>query len=547
MALICQAQYIVAPAYPNLSSFSFPVEIVNAGDGSNRLFVVQITGRIMVFNNETGVSTKKTFIDLSGKISFGGASGLLGLAFHPDYNSNRHFYVNHTFDSAGVRWFRVARYTASSENPDTALINSESILLTTQLVGGSLHTGGKIAFGPDGYLYSSIGEGNPHSNPSPAQNRTNLLGKVLRINVDSPSGDKSYSIPESNPYYQNTDGYREEIYAYGLRNPWKFSFDFETNRLWLADVGEYLFEEINLIENGKNYGWDKMEGFGCRGACDTTGKGFSRPVFAYPNTAGAAVMGGYVYRGALHPDLYGKYIYCDQVQGNIWSLEYDGVNPPVNTQLLDTSGGLVTFGEDENKELYISTYSTGRIFKLVNLGKITLNLKAAIEGFYNVDNNKLNIRDTISVYLRSSEAPYSIVDSSRTVIDSTAFSGLCFFNNAPTGKYYLALKHRNALETWSIADSIKRGELQNYDFTNDISKAYGNNLLLKGSRYCIYSGDVNHDGVIDQDDILEISNNGTNFVTGYVNTDLDGDGSTELTDLLIAYDNSTNFVQSVIP
>lgn len=549
-SLIGYAQYIVQTAFPNITAFSNPVEMVNAGDGTNRLFIVQLNGRVFVINNSPTVSIKKTFIDMSSKVTFGGGSGLLGLAFHPDYESNRYFYTCHTFDSTSAgKWIRVSRFTANPSNPDTALLNTQLILLSARLVGGTTHTGGKIAFGPDGYLYISIGE-SFSSGASPAQDKTNLLGKISRINVDSPAPGMNYSIPPTNPFYQNNQGYREEIYAYGLRNLWKFSFDYPTNRLWAADVGEYLYEEINLAESGKNYGWGNMEGSDCRGVCDTTGMGFTRPLFEYPHDGqGACIIGGPVYRGSLHPQLYGKYIYCDQVRGNIWSLAYDGVNPPVSTQILDTTGGVSSFGEDENKEIYICTYATGRIFKLVNKGIITLNLKTAIEGFYNVPQNRLNMSDTAKVYLRSTVAPYSIADSSKTVINANSFSGLCFFNNAPTGKYYMVVKHRNSIETWSRngGDSLIRGNSNSYDFTSGISMAYGNNLVQKGSKYCIFSGDVTQNGNVDVLDIAQTDNDVYNFVSGYVNTDIDGNNVVDVEDLLIAENNAFLFVGKVTP
>lgn len=545
LPVIVNGQYILQPAFPNLAVFSNPIEITNADDGTNRMFVAQQRGIIYVFNNSPTVNIRRTFMSLSSKVSqSGNETGLLGLAFHPNYENNRYFYVNFTFDSAGTLRSRISRFTASQSNPDTALNSSELILMTlTQPF--SNHNGGKVAFGPDGYLYISFGDGGSGGDPNGnGQNRAVILGKILRINVDSASGGRNYAIPVTNPYFGNVLGYREEIYAYGLRNVWKFSFDFPTNRLWAGDVGQGTYEEIDLIERGKNYGWNKMEGFHCYGTCDTTGKGFTRPVFEYNHSIGASITGGFVYRGALLPGLYGKYIYADYSAGKIWALTYDGINPATNQLLQDTNLLLSSFGVDQNNEIYVSNLIGGGIYKLINLGAITLNLKLAIEGFYNAASNSLSIEDSVRVYLHQITNPYNAVDSARTSIDSLSLSGLCFFNNAPTGKYYIRIKHRNGLETWSRTggDSLKRGLANSYDFTTDSTKAYGNNEKLKGSVYCIYSGDVNQNGVIDVIDNSLIDDDVYNFVTGFNNTDLNADGIVDVLDLSIVDTNANNFV-----
>ncbi|MGB3018138.1 MAG: PQQ-dependent sugar dehydrogenase, partial [Ignavibacteria bacterium] len=269
------AQYKMRVAFPNLATFNNPIEMVNAGDGTNRLFVAQQRGLIYVFQNSPTVNSRKTFMDLTGVVSATGSeTGLLGIAFHPNYENNRYLYLSYTFDSSGLR-SRIVRFEASSSNPDTALRSTQKILLTLAQPFSN-HNGGKIAFGPDGYLYISFGDGGSGGDPqNNGQTRTTLLGKILRINVDSTQSGLSYAIPPTNPYYQNTDGFREEIYVYGVRNVWKFSFDNTTGQLWAGDVGQNAWEEIDIIERGKNYGWNKMEGFYCYGTCDTTGKGFT--------------------------------------------------------------------------------------------------------------------------------------------------------------------------------------------------------------------------------------------------------------------------------
>lgn len=545
------AQYKMRVAFPNLATFNNPIEMVNAGDGTNRLFVAQQRGLIYVFQNTPNVSSRKTFLDLTGKVSATGSeTGLLGVAFHPDYENNRYFYIDYTFDSASLLWSRISRFQTSISNPDTAVRSTERILMTVAQPFSN-HNGGKIAFGPDGYLYISFGDGGSGGDPgNRAQNRTLLLGKILRINVDSTQTGLSYAIPPTNPYYQNTDGFREEIYVYGVRNVWKFSFDKTTGKLWAGDVGQSAWEEIDIFESGKNYGWNKMEGFYCYGTCDTTGKGFTRPIYNYSHSLGQSITGGYVYRGAQLPGLYGKYLYADYGFGTLWSLEYDGINPPANTTLQDTSWLISSFGEDENNEVYILRYSsTGSIYKIVNTSAITLDLKTAIEGFYNSGTGRLSIKDTVKVYLHQATSPSQIVDSSTAIIDSTTLRGYCFFNNAPTGLYYIRVTHRNGLDTWSKSggEALSRGVIYTYDFTSSASQAYGNNLIQKGSRYCIYSGDVNSDGTIDGTDNSTIDNDVNAYVTGFVVTDLNADNITDGSDLLIADNNASNFVSVVAP
>jgi glucose/arabinose dehydrogenase len=550
-AASADAQYKMRLAFPNLGVLNNPVEMTNAGDGTNRLFVVQQRGLIYVFPNSPTVNVRKTFMNMSSKVSASGSeTGLLGMAFHPNYKNNRYFYLSYTFDSSGLR-SRISRFQTSVSNPDTAVLGTENILLTLAQPYSN-HNGGKIAFGPDGYLYISFGDGGSSGDPeNRAQNRTMLWGKLLRINVDSAGGGLAYSIPPTNPYYQNTDGYREEIFAYGLRNVWKFNFDYTTGKLWAGDVGQNTWEEIDLIESGKNYGWNKMEGFYCYGTCDTTGRGFTRPIYNYNHTLGISITGGYVYRGSLLPGLYGRYLYADYGAGTLWSLQYDGVNPPTNTTLQDTSWSISSFGEDENKEVYILRYSStaGNIYKIVNTSSITLDLKLAIEGLYDTANLRLALRDTVKVTLHQATSPNIIVDSAKTVIDSLSFRGYCFFNNAPTGLYYIRVTHRNGLETWSKSggETLTRGEVLAYDFTSSASQAYGNNQIQKGSRFCFYSGDVNKDGTIDGSDNSIIDNDVNVYATGFLVTDLNADYAVDGSDLLIADNNASNFVSVVAP
>ncbi|MEO6694166.1 MAG: PQQ-dependent sugar dehydrogenase, partial [Ignavibacteria bacterium] len=537
-------------AFPNLTVFSYPVEIATPNDSTNRIFVVQQKGRVYVFNNNSSVTTKKIFIDLTTKVSQTPVTGLFGMAFHPNYKNNGYFYVHYVFDSAGApsgRWLKIMRYTVSAANPDTALLNTETFLLKAPLPG-SYHNGGKVAFGPDGFLYISFGDG--YSGGATAQSKTSLLGKILRINVDSSTGGRNYSIPVSNPLYQNTSGFREEIFAYGIRNMWKFSIDHPTNRIFGGDVGEQTYEEIDLIENGKNYGWNKMEGNHCYppNICDTTGMGFTRPIFEYPHSEGFAITGGFVYRGSLLPDLFEKYIYGDYVTGKIWALNYDGINPTTTSLMLDTNFLIISFGLDQSNELFICSYSEatgeGKLFTIVNSAVATLSLKTSIEGFFNPQSSMLKMRDTVTVYQCMSSTPYTILDSAKTVIDSLSLSGLCFFDDAPTGKYYIVTRHRNSIETWSEAggDSLKKGSVVAYDFTTDSTKAFGNNLIKKGNIYCMYSGDVNQDGTVDGTDGQLVENSSAEFILGYVSEDVTGDNFVDGSDLILVENNANNSV-----
>lgn len=368
------AQYSWQEAFPSLPAFSLPVELVHAYDGTNRFFVVQQRGIIYVFENEPTVNTRKMFLNISDRVSQSGfETGLLGLAFHPSYPDSPYFYVNYTQTvSATLRSF-VARYSVSAVNPDSAVRESEIILLTVDQPYQN-HNGGRLEFGADGYLYIGFGDGGDANDPgNRAQNRSTLLGKILRINVDSAQGELHYAIPTSNPYYQNTSGYREEIYAYGLRNPWKFSFDPLKGTLWVGDVGQNAREEIDTIVSGGNYGWRLMEGNICTPAvnpsCADTA-GLIRPVFDYQNLnppLDGSITGGFVYRGSAIPSLYGKYIYGDYVSGRTYALTFEGVASPSAALLTDETYGISTFGVDIDGNIYLCSYAgaNSRIYKLV--------------------------------------------------------------------------------------------------------------------------------------------------------------------------------------
>lgn len=356
------ATYKVVEAFPDLK-FSDPVELVNAHDGSNRLFVVEQAGTIRFFDATQKPTSSTLLLDIKSKVKSGGEMGLLGLAFHPNFKSNGFIYVNYTRDNP--RESVVARYKVANPANGAADAQSETILLTyTQPY--SNHNGGAVHFGPDGYLYVSTGDGGSGGDPqNNAQNKGNLLGKILRLDVNA-TGKGNYGIPADNPFVGNKDGAREEIYAYGLRNPWRISFDPATKKLWTGDVGQNAIEEVDIVEKGGNYGWRLKEADECfnpKNNC--TEAGLIDPVWHYTHDNGdISITGGYVYRGKKLPGLVGKYVYGDYASGRIWALETaDGVKAK-NTNLVEKSGSLSAFGVDEQNELYFFNYGQGKIYTL---------------------------------------------------------------------------------------------------------------------------------------------------------------------------------------
>ncbi|KAA1247214.1 PQQ-dependent sugar dehydrogenase [Aquimarina sp. RZ0] len=383
-----QAQITYESAFPNVG-FEFPVEIQSPLDGTDRMFVVEQRGRIKVFPRKTDVTPAEvdTFLDITNRVRFftGQELGLLGLAFHPDFDTNGYFYVYYTANSpvqgVSVRMV-LSRFQVGSNNqvdPDSELV----IFRFDKNQRNGNHNGGKIAFGPDDYLYISFGDGGGGNDPRRnAQNINNVFGSICRIDVDLdgsnpvetnpilPNG--NYEIPSDNPFV-GVDGL-DEIFVYGIRNTWKFSFDNTTGRMWGADVGQNAFEEINLIENGKNYGWNRFEATSVANSNIVINEPTTFPVFSYNRLAGdVSITGGYVYRGSkitsLSPDINSKYIFGDYVSGRVWVLDYNpSTGDASRTLLFKTSGEFISsFGLDKDGELYFSDYgSDSRLFKLVD-------------------------------------------------------------------------------------------------------------------------------------------------------------------------------------
>lgn len=363
-----------APSAADLSSFSFrlepvvqglnrPTHVIGAGDGSGRLFVVEQAGLVRIVRD--GQLLPEPFLAIEPLVgSRGNEQGLLSIAFHPRFAENGMFFVNYTNrDGATV----VARYRVAATNPDQADPASASILLTIDQPAAN-HNGGLLMFGPDGYLYIGTGDGGAAGDPwGNGQRLDTLLGKLLRIDVD---GGAPYAIPADNPMLNRADA-RPEIWAYGLRNPWRFSFDRATGDLFIADVGQNELEEVHFqpaaSPGGENYGWNIMEGDACFRArrCDQTGLALPVAVYAHGSPAGGcSITGGYVYRGAAFPQLVGIYLYTDYCSGNLWGLRSDGagwVSSLVGTFAINAS----SFGEDEAGELYLTDRDGGGLYRLV--------------------------------------------------------------------------------------------------------------------------------------------------------------------------------------
>jgi glucose/arabinose dehydrogenase len=344
-----------------------PVLAIGAGDGSGRLFIVSKGGRIRIVKNGSLLATP--FLNISTGVSTGSEQGLLGLAFHPSFTTNRKFYINYT-DLGGDTVIR--EYRASASNPDVVEPGSGRTILR---IGQpySNHNGGMIAFGRDGLLYIGTGDGGSGGDPgNRAQNIDSLLGKMLRISVNGRTSSREYLIPSSNPYVGRPG--RNEIWQRGLRNPWRFSFDRSTGDLWIGDVGQGRYEEVDRATRtstgpgrGINWGWRVMEGNHCyrpSSGCSTTGK--KRPLVEYSHgaTGRCSVTGGYVYRGAAISALRGWYVYGDYCTGEVWAVASGASRPATPVRLLDTTRLISGFGQDDAGELYLCDLN-GAVYRIV--------------------------------------------------------------------------------------------------------------------------------------------------------------------------------------
>ena len=348
------------PAFPGLE-FDRMVLLTYPEDGSGRLFVVLQPGRIVVFENDPGVESARTFLDIRERVNdAGNEEGLLGLAFDPAFAENGYFYVNYT--ASGPRRTVVSRFSVDADDPNRADAGSELVFLEVAQPYRN-HNGGHVAFGPDGMLYVGLGDGGSSGDPrGNGQDTSTLLGSILRIDVSALDETGGYTVPPDNPFAGGEGAARPEIWAYGLRNPWRFSFDRETGDLWAADVGQNRYEEIDLVGPGRNYGWNVMEGAHCfrRQGCDTRGLEF--PVAEYGRDGGCSVTGGHVYRGLRLPTLYGAYLYADFCSGKIWALRHDGTSVTEQMLIADTGLSISSFGEDPSGEVYVLTFE-GTVYR----------------------------------------------------------------------------------------------------------------------------------------------------------------------------------------
>ena len=347
-------EIVLTPVVTGLSSPLY----LTAPAGDARLFIVEKTGAIRIVKD--GALLPTPFLDLSDAVSSGGEQGLLGMAFHADYATNGFFYVDYTDVDGNTQ---VVRYTVRAGSPDAADPASAKTILTVEQPFAN-HNGGLLLFGPDGKLYIGLGDGGSSGDPlGNGQKLGTLLGKILRIDVDA--GDP-YAIPPDNPFVGRA-GVRGEIWAYGLRNPWRFAFDAKSNRFYMADVGQSAWEEVDVVPadvGGQNFGWNIMEGTHCYGASSCDQSGLTLPVQEYGHNDGCSITGGYVYRGTLAPDVVGQYFYSDYCTGFLRSFTFDGTTASApTTWSVGDIGNVQSFGEDAAGELYVLS-SNGKVYRV---------------------------------------------------------------------------------------------------------------------------------------------------------------------------------------
>ncbi|MEZ6040243.1 MAG: PQQ-dependent sugar dehydrogenase [Planctomycetaceae bacterium] len=369
----------VERAFPNVV-FDRPIVVTHANDGSNRVFVAEQEGIIKVMPNDQDVEEAEVFLDIDERCVYAdnrNEEGLLGFAFHPRFKENGQFFVYYTTASA-EHTSVVSRFTVSKDNPQVADPASEEEILRIPQPFWN-HNGGTICFGPDGFLYVALGDGGSGNDPEGnGQNLTTLLGSILRLDIDHKSNGRNYSIPQDNPFVgktiPNRQGkqipVREEIYAYGLRNVWRMSFDRANGTLWAADVGQNLWEEINVISKGGNYGWNVRE---AKHWFRPDGNDLGRtdlidPVWEYHHDIGKSITGGTVYRGSRVPELQGKYVYADYVTGLLWALEYaPATGKTINYSLTGEKQPVMSFGDDEGGDVYFTT-TFGMLYRFAPTG-----------------------------------------------------------------------------------------------------------------------------------------------------------------------------------
>ena len=359
-------------AYPELK-FTRPLWLCEAPDGTKRIFVAQQDGKVLILPRDRNGKETKTFLDITDRKPWEkNEEGLLSFAFHPKYKSNSKFYIY--YSQQNPKRAVISEFLASKNNPDEADKSSERIVLEIPRPDWN-HGGGEISFGPDGFLYIGMGDGGGANDQfQNGQRKNTMLAKILRIDVNSRTDDLPYGIPKNNPFVKNKE-FRPEIFAWGFRNPWRFSFDRKTDELYCADVGQAKWEEINIVKKGENYGWSFREGFHEFTNSPPAGLKLADPILEYPHTPqlstnhtpGLSVTGGYVYRGKKIPDLRGVYLYGDFLSGTIWGLRAKNGKVSMHGVLeLQPKGvpprQIASFGEDEDREVYVLGYD-GNIYE----------------------------------------------------------------------------------------------------------------------------------------------------------------------------------------
>jgi glucose/arabinose dehydrogenase len=351
-----------------------PVAFLQAPGDSSRWFVVEQQGIVRVFPNNANVmdADVSVFVDISGRVQSGGERGLLGMAFHPDFGANNNFevFLSYTRNNGGQLESAVSRFR-SIDNGLTLDDTMEDIILTISQDDRN-HNGGHIAFGPAGYLYAGWGDGGGGGDPlDRAQDTRYLLGTMTRIDVD---GAVPYAIPAGNPFAANSanlclQGFVgvdcPEIYAWGLRNPWRWSFDRQTGEIWAGDVGQGAWEEVDKIQAGENYGWDEREGAHCFEPATGCSTSSVDPITEYSRSSGQSITGGYVYRGAIIPELQGSYVYGDFSSGRIWAIPATSQQGAVGEEILNTTLSIASFAEDNDGEIYVINYA-GEVYQVVD-------------------------------------------------------------------------------------------------------------------------------------------------------------------------------------
>ncbi|MFT3933751.1 MAG: PQQ-dependent sugar dehydrogenase [Chitinophagaceae bacterium] len=454
-------QSVINSTTPTGGAVTNPIDIVNAGDGTNRLFVVQQNGVIKAYT-QSPVAYLGDFLTVSG-MSTGGERGLLSMAFHPNYKSNGYFFVYYTNTNGDIE---IARYHTPAATPNAADVSSKQILLTIPHPGQSNHNGGKLNFGADGYLYFATGDGGGGGDvPNNAQTGSVLLGKMLRIDVSVADVAPFYTIPPDNPFLAVGDNIRDEIWSFGLRNPFRWSFDRLTHDMWIGDVGQNLYEEINFSAanntKGLNYGWHCKEGtHDYNGGCTITNGVYAAPVLDYPHnnaTGGFAVIGGYVYRGTQSPSMYGYYIFADEVSSNVWLL------PPGGTaaDTIQFSGALSSisaFGESEDGELYAASLS-GQIYHVLSTTDAALPVKLlGFSGLANTGYNDLNWQTVDEIQFKQFEIEYSedgLAFNQAGIVKAAGTSNYHFTHSiAANKKLYYRLKMVDADDRFEYSNTI---------------------------------------------------------------------------------------------